>query len=206
MELFNMFKNELVGEQQENSAPIQGIPNQPISEVASAVGEDKGLVGKIFSMGLPLIMGQLNKNTNDPQGARSLLDALGQHENADYSSPEKIDTNDGQKILGHIFGGNEENVTNELGKQTGLDKEKVMKILTYLAPLALAYLANKKKSQNLNEQQLSDLTRDESDQLEQNAGGALEGILGGLMGGNQEEQTQESGGLLGMLGKLLGGK
>lgn len=214
MELFNMFKNELVGEQTQQAqtenmpqGQFGNLPSAPISEVANATGADRGLVGKIMSMGLPLIMGQLDRNTNDPQGSKSLFDALTRHENADYSNPQNIDPEDGNKILGHIFGNNKDTVSKKIGNQVGADQDQVKKILMYLAPLALAYLANKKRTGQLNEKNISDYTRDEAQQFDTQTGGALGNILGNVLNGGQEEDNQsQGGGLFDMIGKLFGGK
>lgn len=209
MELFNMFKNELINQQAEQ-APIENsqipnLPNAPIREIANATGENQGLVGKILGMGLPLIMGQLNENTNDPQGSSSLFNALTQHENVDYSNPNNIDPEDGNKILGHIFGNKENRVTSEIGNQVGVNPDQVKKVLMYLAPLALAYLANKKKNQAFNEKSISDYTRDEANQFDNQLGGGLGGILGNILGGgNNNQPQQKSGGLMDILGGLFG--
>ena len=76
-----------------------------------------------------------------------------------------------------------------------------MKILTMLAPLALAYLANKKKTQKLDDRGVRDLTKGYSDQLNQQSGGSLYDILKNIP---NQQQPQEDPGMGGLLGGLFG--
>ena len=207
MELFNMFKNELAGqqqEQQENSSQLQipGMPSSPVNEISNHLGLDKEIVGKIMGMGLPLIMGQLGKNVQDPQGSNSLFNALDKHANNDYSDVNNIDPEDGNKILGHIFGDSKDKVSNQLGRQVGVDSDQVKKILMYMAPLALAYLANKKKQNAFDEKSIKDYTNNETEQFNGQMGGALGDILSGL--GNDDHSAKKGGGLLDMITGLFG--
>ena len=78
-----------------------------------------------------------------------------------------------------------------------------MKILTMLAPLALAYLARKKKSEKLDDRGVQDLTRRYSNEMNEKSGGSLFEALKRLP--QDESQQQETGGLLGnILGGLFG--
>lgn len=207
MELFNMFKDELMQNQgSQNQGSVQQIPNlpsNPINDISKQVGEDSGLVGKIMSLGLPLIMGQLNRNAKTEEGSKSLYDALNKHQAADYSNPQNIDPNDGNKILGHIFGDKSDNVSKNIGNEVGADSDKVKQILMYIAPLALAYLANKKKNNEFDEKSIKDYTQNEAEQFDTQMGGTLGNILGGLVDDNQTP-NKSGGGLLDILGGLFG--
>ena len=157
-----------------------------------------------MKMALPLILGQLGQNVQTDDGARSLSQALDNHANRQYNSPQDVDENDGKGILGHIFGNNgTDRVAGEIGKEAGVDKGMSMKLLTILAPLALAYLANKKKTGQLDDRGVKDLTRGYSDEMNQKSGGSLYDILKNLP---QEQQPQaKDPGMGGLLGGLLGG-
>ena len=80
------------------------------SSIQSISGET-GLSGKqisaLLAIALPLILKAMTNNASSGQGASSLLGALSQHANTNkVSTAEQIktaDTQDGQKIIKHIF-------------------------------------------------------------------------------------------------------
>ncbi len=173
-----------------------------LGQLGQQLGVSPDKMQQIIKMALPLIMGQLGKNVETQDGAHSLSEALENHASRQYRSPQEIDENDGKGILGHIFGsGTTERVSERIGQETGVDKNSSMKILTMLAPLALAYLARKKKSEQLDDRGVQDLTRRYSDEMNEKSGGSLYDILKQLP--QDQPQQQEAPG--GLLGSILGG-
>ncbi|KAF5049358.1 DUF937 domain-containing protein [Proteiniclasticum sp. QWL-01] len=175
-----------------------------LGEIAGKLGVSPDKVQQIIKMALPLIMGQLGQNVESDDGARSLSDALQNHANRQYRSTQDIDEQDGKGILGHIFGDNAtDRVSERIGQEAGVDKNNTMKILTMLAPLALAFLARKKQNEHLDERGVKDLTRRYSDEINDRTGGSLYDALRQLP--EEEPQQQAPGGLLGsILGGLFG--
>lgn len=106
----------------------------------------------ITSSALQLLLATLAKKTKNPEEADSLNKALEEdHDGSlldyvdDYlkgQKPENIadKTVNGEGILDHILGNKKENATQLISKKTGVDKEKVIKIVAQLAPVALAML------------------------------------------------------------------
>jgi hypothetical protein len=82
---------------------------------------------------------------------------------------------DGLGILGHILGGSQNNVVGALSKNSGMDTDSVMKILTLVAPIVLGHLGKQKKEQNASDQN------------------GIGGLLGRLLsGGTQEALKQQA--------------
>ena len=52
-------------------------------------------------------------------------------------------------ILGHILGGNQGNVTQQISNQSGLNMGQVAQILMFLAPIVMGYLGKQKQQNNL---------------------------------------------------------
>lgn len=175
-----------------------------LSELGNQLGVSPDKMQQIIKMALPLIMGQLGQNVESPEGAQSLSRALDKHSSRQYRSPQEIDEKDGMGILGHIFGsGTTDRVSEQISQEAGVDKNNSMKILTMLAPLALAYLARKKKTEKLDDRGVKDLTRRYSDEMNERSGGSLYDVLKQMPQDNP--QQQQSGGLLGnILGGLFG--
>ncbi len=145
--------------------------NQPVDKTASVV-----------SMALPLLMGAMKRNANSQEGAAGLMSALDNKH--DGSILENLGgffgggvnedaKQDGLGILGHVLGGSQNNVVGALSKKSGMDTDSVMRILTVVAPLVLGYLGKQKKQRNVSDQ------------------GGIGSLLGGLMGGGQQEAPKQ---------------
>ena len=116
----------------------------PTDQLARAVGEDEATTRQAVQTALPALLAGLSANAQTPEGTSSLLGALGKHDDglADNVSLDRVDTNDGEKILGHVFGGNTDAVVNQLGGLSGPQTSGlVRKLLPILAPIVLSYLA-----------------------------------------------------------------
>jgi hypothetical protein len=123
----------------------------PADQISQQVGASPDEVRTAAAAVLPALLGGLQANADDPSGAGSILQALGQHDDdlltggADLSA---IDEQDGTAIAGHIFGDQEDEVVNRLGGLpavggTGMGGDLVKRLLPILAPMVLSWLANK---------------------------------------------------------------
>ena len=174
-------------------AQLQGAPLQ---QLAQQLGTDTGQAEQAVGAALPLMLGAMSHNAAQPQGADALLGAL----QRDHSGGGGLDlggllgsllgggasagnagaASDGAAILGHIFGGNQQRAETGLGQATGLGGSNAGQLLRLLAPIVMAFLAQR-----------------------MNAGGMNSGDLGQTLG-QERERTQQRGGLGGgLLGSLL---
>lgn len=184
---------------QELFAQLQGAPLQQVSQqLGIGQAEASGAIGAA----LPLLMGALGRNAEQPQGAEALFGALQRnHSGLDIgsvlgsvlggaSTPEA----NGAGILGHIFGGNQPRAEAGLGKATGLDSNRAGQLLKILAPIVLAFLAQRMSQSGRNSPgELSQVLGQEQQQIRQQSGPG--GLLGAVL-------DQDGDGQLG-LGDLL---
>lgn len=203
----------------------------PTAQLAEAVGEDEATTRRAVQAALPALLGGLSANANDRGGAQSLLDALGQHQGslADDVRLEAVDPDDGEKILGHVFGGNTDAVVNQLGGLGGGGQMSalVRKLLPLLAPIVLSWLAKQVGGAMGGQaapgggaaptgQPDGPLGQGRPEPTSTGATGGgidateiLQDVLGGALGGVTGRQPQSSsggGGILGdVLGSILGG-
>jgi hypothetical protein len=110
---------------------------------------------------------------------------------------------DGGSILGHIFGGNQDQAQARLGQATGLGGNSGQ-LLAMLAPLVMSFLANRVQSQGMGAGDLGNVLGQESSQI-QAQGGPAGGILGSLLDQNGDGQL-DVGDLFKLGGSLLGGR
>lgn len=185
--------------------PIGGLASGGVEQIAGQLGVSPEQAQQIIRMALPLIMGKLGQNTQTDDGANALNNALDQHANRRYQSPADIDPNEGGSILGHIFGNKaSEEVAGSIGRQAGVDSGKAFSILKFIAPIALAYLANKKQKEGLDARGVRDITDRYSNEMNEQAGGSLFDALNQLPQDGQESQGQDQSLLGGILGGLFG--
>jgi hypothetical protein len=126
----------------------------PLQQLASQWGVDQSEVEQAARTALPALLGGLQANAHDPAGAQSLASALSDHQGTTVSSLADVDEQDGQKIVGNIFGDNTDQVMSQLGGVgaglggsgsggSGSGGSLVQKLLPILAPIVMSWLANK---------------------------------------------------------------
>ena len=91
----------------------------PLDQVASVLGVDQATAKTAVETAVPTILAGLQHEASTDEGAGNLAEAVGSKDPSilDGLSLDQIDASDGEKILGHIFGGNKQDVTSAVGQQ-----------------------------------------------------------------------------------------
>jgi hypothetical protein len=173
---------DLLGQQQGSEA---------VEQISGQVGAEPSVVNTAIQAALPAILGGLASNASTPEGAQSLDNALANdHDGSilgnlgglgslilDQSTPTPRQADAGG-ILGHILGGSQGQVAQDVSQKSGLGMGQVAQLLMMLAPIVMGYLGQQKRQQNVGADGL---------------GGLLGGILGGALGGGQAAAAPSSG-------------
>jgi hypothetical protein len=126
---------------------LSQLQGQPLQNIGRQLGIDPSMAAGAVAAALPLLIGTLGRNAQDPQGATSLFGALQDHRGQPLDdvlgSALGGRSDDGGKILGHMFGPRQELAAQGLGSATGLQPDKAQVLLRWLAPLAMAYIAKR---------------------------------------------------------------
>jgi hypothetical protein len=150
-------------------------------EAARNSGMSEGMTQKMMPMAMAAIMGGLKKNASNPQGAEALAGALDRHDGGILNNLAGLgDSNvqsDGQKILGHIFGGKQATTEKALARTAGVDQSQISNLMAMAAPVILASLGQAKRQGGLDVSSLAGLVSKESATVQQ----AAPKELGGLM-------------------------
>ncbi|WP_298926904.1 DUF937 domain-containing protein [uncultured Allomuricauda sp.] len=156
---------------------------QLISGVAGQTGQPENKTADVLSMAMPLLMGAMKKNASTPGGAQGLMSALSSKHDGSIldnlgglfgGGVDQGVMDDGAGILGHVFGSKQPQVENALSSKSGIDAGSISQILKIAAPILLGYLGKQTKQQNVSSPD------------------ALSGLLGGLMGGGNTANKQQS--------------
>lgn len=195
-----------------------------INGASKQLGQDQNKTATAMKAALPLILGAMKNNTKTPDGATSLLSALGnqKHEGGILDNlgsilgGGSIDDNvmkDGAGILGHVFGGREKNVASAVSKSSGLDMGSAMNILKVAAPVVMGFLGKQTRQQGVSNQNgigdlLSGMLGNKGDQQQNMVeklldadgdGSIIDDVAGMILGGGKSKS-----GLGGLLGNIFG--
>ncbi len=167
------------------STILKALGESGTAELTKQTGASDSQINTLMKDALPALLGAMQNNAKDSNGAAGLSKALDDHANDDISDIagflKNVDMKDGAKILSHVFGSNESKVENALAEKSGLSTDQVVKSLSSIAPLLLSFLGKEKKSKSSND-------------------GDLLSMLGGMLGGNTSDLAET---LLGGLSNLF---
>jgi hypothetical protein len=160
---------------------------------------------------VPTLLAGMQSNAQAPEGAASLESALAQHRDGLVDGgvdASQVDTDDGEKIVSHVFGGQQDQVASQLAGSAnlgGVSGDLVRKLLPILAPIVMTYLAKKILGGQDAGGTAGDVTgRGGTGESTGQPGGIdLGSILGGILGGGS--QGSQGGGFGDILGGILGG-
>lgn len=171
-----------------------------INQLSQKAGAEPDKVQQLAQLGLPLLLTALGRNASTDEGAAALTNALQKHKDKDLGDIQallsQVDTEDGAKILQHVFADKNERVQNNLAKQTGLGSGQVGSILTQLAPLLMGALGQQQQAQNVGPSGITGLL---SGMMDQTGDNAIAGILTNLL------DTDNDGSIIDNIAGILGG-
>ena len=142
-----------------------------LQELGNKVQASPAEIKKATSLGIPTLVEALDRNAKEPKSRESLAKALEDHSDDNVEDLEgflnRVDADEGNRMLDHILGDRKVKVENNIASNSGLGIGQVSGLMSMLAPILIGMLGNKKKEDNVSRDGISDLT----------------GSLGGLLGG-----------------------
>ena len=169
-----------------------------VNQLSGMLGTNKEQTGAAVQSAIPAIVAGLARNASTPQGAQALHTALANDHDGSVleEGAQALPANQqqGDKILGHVFGSNLGAVQSQLASTTGLGAAGAGSLLQMLAPMVMGYLGKQQNGGGLDAGGLASMVG--------GAGAAemLPGSLGNLLG----RGGSGSGGLMSALGKIFG--
>ena len=176
----------------------------PMDQLATLLGVDEATAEQATRQAIPALLGGMQANAEDPAGAASLAGALGDHPSELIDGGvnlDQVDSADGEKIVGNVFGPNQDQVAQTLGSNLGGQSGGlIQRLLPILAPIVLAYLSKRLMGQ----------AGSQNNPFGGAGGGSgnplndmLNSMLGGGASGGGAGQSA-AGSILDMLGGMLG--
>jgi hypothetical protein len=162
----------------------QRLGGDAVNQISKQLGTDPATAQSAIAAALPMLVGALARNAQDPGKAGALANALGRHDGSVLDDVAgylgRGDSSDGAGILGHVLGARQGTVQTGLGQATGLDASKAGMLLSMLAPLVMGALGKAQREKGLDT-----------------------GGLAGMLGGEQQRAADAAPGVMGMLSSFL---
>ncbi|WP_111509464.1 DUF937 domain-containing protein [Mycobacterium kyogaense] len=185
----------------------------PVQQIAGRLGVDEGEVDRAVKTLVPVLVGGLQRNAEDPDTAQGIASAADSHARSGLLdggvSVDQVDEADGSRAIAKIFSGNYTGqVASALSGGGAGNSDLIQKLLPILAPIVLAYIGKR-------------LSGGQAQQVPgQSGGGGIGDILGSILGGGAKPGGNnplgsilgsilggdKAGGVGDILGGLLGGK
>lgn len=197
----------------------QALQGGALSKLSQQIGANEQQTQTAAMTAIPVLLGAMKRNASSPEGAQSLnnalqndhdgsiLDNLGSFLGGSFQNQRAAN---GSGILGHILGGQQTNVQQQVSQASGLDLSKIAKLLPLLAPIVMGALGKKRQEQAQQPEAgggLADLLAGATNSARQQApAGALD-MLSGLLdadgdGDIKDDLLKQAGSSV--LGKILG--
>ncbi|HTQ16187.1 DUF937 domain-containing protein [Mycobacterium sp.] len=182
----------------------------PTSDIANKLGADEGEVASAIHTLVPVLLGGLQHNSEDPEHASKIESAASSHAASGLldagGGVDKVDESDGHQAVASLFGGNDTDQVAAALAQGGVGNSQLIKqLLPVVLPIVLAYIGK----------QLTSGGGAATPQKQEASGGGLGDVLGSILGGGGDKSLggilgsvlgSKGGGLGDILGGLLGGK
>ena len=115
-----------------------------VQKLADEAGVPREDAQKLFEKMIPVMSAQLKQNL--PQERDSIEQALKSHRSIKNTDKESL-SQDGNKILGHIFKSKQESVEAALAGDSGVDTNKAKELIQEYAPLVMGAIGKDGVSQ-----------------------------------------------------------
>ncbi|HEY7050814.1 MAG TPA: DUF937 domain-containing protein [Mycobacterium sp.] len=169
----------------------------PTDEIAGKLDADRDSVDHAIKTLVPVLVGGLHHNVEDPDAASQIESAATQQAATGLLdggvSVDQVDEQDGQQAVARIFGGNDASQVATALSNAGAGNNDLMKqLLPIITPIVLAYIGKK----------ITERAGGSAPATEGSSGGGLGDILGNILGGKSSGGDNPLGGIL---GGILGG-
>ena len=168
----------------------QQLGQGAVSSIAQRLGVSEATANTALQIGVPLIVAALARNAARPEGAQQLHQAINNdHDGSIFdnvmgylSDPQSAN---GAGILGHVFGGQQSSIENNLAQATGMDAGSAGGLLETLAPLVMGAVGQTQQQNGLDASSLSSMLTNQQEEAQTNAPDVMS-MLGSMLDQNKD--------------------
>jgi hypothetical protein len=154
----------------------QALGGGTVPQIARQIGADERQTETAVQAAIPILIGALDRNTDQPGGAEalfgalerdhdgSLLDNLGGFLGGSFGGSKATA---GGAILDHVLGRKKGSVETGLSRASGLDPATIAKLLPILAPIVMSVLGRLSRQKGLDASGVSGYLTNERERVQQ---------------------------------------
>ena len=167
------------------------LSDENITAVAKKAGVSEEEAASVLATALPVMLNGANGQASGAETTESFYQAVNDHAQKD---PEKVDLEEGGKIVGHLLGTDAEKAENAIATRAGLSSANVGLILAAAAPLIMKLLGSSTSSSTSSSGTASLLSAllgggTNSSASSSMMTSALTSVLGSALGGNSSSNS-----------------
>lgn len=180
----------------------QQIAGAAVRSMSQRLGLSEGMTARAVQIAVPLILAALARNAAQPEGAKELHQAVNNdHDGSIFDNLPGFLNNpqagNGPGILGHVFGGQQGTIQNNLAQATGLDQSTAGNILEMVAPMVMGAVGQTQRENNLDAGGLSEFLVTQRQETEAAAPDIM-GALNSMLDSNRDGSVSDD------VGRILG--
>jgi hypothetical protein len=126
------------------------IASGAVDQISQQTGISANDAANVMEDVLPILIKGMQGQASNKSTQEGFLKALADHGKEDTSDISKFlkkdDTDDGDKIVGHLLGNDKEAVAAKAKKKSGIDTKTILKIMAILAPLLMSKMGSAAKA------------------------------------------------------------
>ena len=173
----------------------QQLSGSAARTIAQLFGISETTANTAVQIGVPLILAALARKASQPQEAENLHQAVANdHDGSIFDNLTGYLQNpqaaNGAGILGHVFGGQQPTIENNLAQATGLDQSSAGGLLETLAPLVMGSLGKAQQENGLDANGLSNLLNNQQQEAQANAPDAMS-MLSSMLDQNKDGSSMD---------------
>ena len=173
---------------------MQQLAGGASQQIAQRFGISESTANTAVQIAIPLILTALARNAAQPQGADNLHQALNDHDGSIFSNLSGYladpQAGNGAGILGHVFGGQQGTIENNLAQATGLDPNSASGIMQMIAPLVMGAVGQSQQQDGLSSTGLSNMLATQEKEAQANAPDVM-GMLGSMLDQNKDGSAMD---------------
>lgn len=163
--------------------------------IAQRLGINETTANTAVQIGVPLILAALARNASQPQEAQNLNQAIAEdHDGSIFDNLTGYLRNpqsaNGAGILGHVFGGQQPAIENNLAQATGMDQSSAAGLLETLAPLVMGSLGKVQQENGLDASGLSNFLNGQQQEVQASAPDAMT-MLSSMLDQNKDGSSMD---------------
>ena len=127
------------------------LGGQSTTGISQATGASKSDVSSILAAALPSLLGGASQQASNATTADSFTKALAQHAASNTSNVSSffsnVDTEDGAKIINHLFGGTSNTTIKSIASQAGVTQKEASSVLSAAAPYLMSLIGQQTQAE-----------------------------------------------------------